>query len=156
MVEAKIRVEVTHISDAVNKHYYGKTTTKKVTEETFIHDMDKRTKIAPYGVTAIFSLDKSYYDGEDYINNKKINAKDIFDIKVSRRYFDHEHENGYIAFFHIDERVYELWVLFDGKHIINIMLSEWLSEGDFENGDDADNVYNARSGELVSCDIVEE
>ena len=152
MVEAKIRVEVTHISDAVNKHYYGKTTTKKVTEETLIHDMDKRTKIAPYGVTAIFSVKRDYVDGE----GKSINAKDIFDIKVSRRYFDHEYENGYIAFFHLDERVYELYVFFDGKHITNIMLSEWLNEGDFEDGDDADNVYNAKSGELVSCDIVEE
>lgn len=157
MVESKIRVEVTHISDAVNKDYYGKTITKKVIEETFIHDMDKREDIAPYGVTAIFSIDKSYIDDED----KRINAKDIFDIKVNRRYFDYENENTYITFFHVDEKVYELCVKFDGKKITYITLSEWLNEGDFEDGEDADNIYGATNKVcgiqegLVSCDILE-
>lgn len=152
MVESKIRVEVTHISDAVNKYYYGKTTTKKVYEETHIHDMDKRANIAPYGVYAIFSIDRSYTDDED----KRINAKEIFDIKVNRRYLDHESSGSYLAFFQIDEKVYELFVHFEGAHITNITLSEWLNCGYFEDGDDADNIYDARSGELVSCDIVEE
>ena len=65
----------------------------------------------------------------------------MFDIKVDRHYFDHEGDNGYLAFFSIEEKTYELWVHFDGKHITNIMLSEWLDSGSFEDGDDADNIY---------------
>ena len=151
MVEAKIRVEVTHISDAVNKHYYGKTLAKKVVEETLIHDMDKRNNIAPYGVTAIFSIDKSHKD----FDGNHVNAKEIFDIKVNRRYLDYESSGSYLAFFHVDENVYELFVRFEGAHITNITLSEWLNGGEFEDGDDADNIYNATDG-LVSCDIIEE
>jgi len=151
MVEAKIRVEVTCFSNAVNKAFYGTTINKKVIEESFLHDMDKREDVAPYGVMATFSIDKSYTDTE----GKHIDAKEIFDIKVNRRYLDYESGGSYIAFFHIDERVFELFVHFEGPHITNITLSEWLNCGYFEDGDDADNVYDAKSG-LVNCDILED
>lgn len=150
MVESKIKVEVTEFSN-VNNPFYGNTIRKKVVEETHFHDKDLRENIAPYGVKATFSIDKTY----DNVEGKKIDAKEIFDIKVNRRYLDHESSGSYLAFFHIDERVYELFVHFDGKQITNITLSEWLNEGGFENGDDADNIYDAKNG-LFNCDILEQ
>lgn len=150
MVESKIRVEITHFSNVVNP-FYGTTITKKVYEDTHFHDKDLRTDIAPYGVMATFSIDKSYENTE----GKKIDAKEVFDIKVNRRYLDRESSGSYLAFFQFDERVFELFVHFEGAHITNIMLSEWLNCGDFEDSADADNIYDGRSKELVSCDILE-
>ena len=77
----------------------------------------------------------------------------MLDIKVDRHYLDHEGDNGYLAFFSIEEKTYELWVHFEGKHITNIMLSEWLDSGSFEDGDDADNVYNAK--DFTTINIIE-
>ena len=150
MVESKLRVEVTHFSNMMNP-IYGNTITKKVVEDTHYHDNDLRKDIAPYGVTATFSIDKSYKDTE----GKHIDAKDVFDIKVNRRYFDRESSGSYLAFFQVEERVFELFVHFHGAHITNITLSEWLSCGDFEDSEDADNIYNAKYG-LVNCDILED
>ena len=148
MVEAKLRVEVTHFSNVENP-IYGGTITKNVIEETFIHDYDKRDKseIAPCGVMAIFSIDKSY-ESED---GKKIDAKEIIDIKINKYYLEEVADNGYNAFFQHDGKVYELFIHFCGAHISLITLSEWLSEGDFEDGEEADNEYD----ECVSCDILE-
>ena len=150
MVESKIRVEVTEFSN-VDNPFYGNTIRKNVFEETHIHDKDLRENIAPCGVVATFSIDKIY---DALADGKKIGAKEVFDIKVNRRYLDHESSGSYIAFFQFDERVFELFVHFDGKQITNITLSEWLNQGDFEDGDDADNIYNAKNG-LVNCDILE-
>ena len=152
MVESKIRVEVTEFSN-MNNPFYGNTIRKKVVEETHFHDKDLRENIAPYGMKATFSIDKSCTLGEGE-KIDKIDAKEVFDIKVNRRYLDHESSGSYLAFFQIDERVYELFVHFEGKHITNITLSEWLNEGDFEYGEDADNIYDAKNG-LFNCDILE-
>ena len=149
MVESKIRVEVTEFSN-VDNPFYGNTIVKKVIEENLIHDTDKRKFLAPCGVVATFSIDKGYEDSE----GKKIDAKEVFDIKVNRHFFDEVLPNAYFALFHVDERIFELFVHFDGKQITNITLSEWLNYGDFEDGDDADNIYGAKNG-LVNCDILE-
>lgn len=156
MVEAKLRVEVAEVSNVTNP-FYGNTICKNVIENTLIHDFDKRGNIAPYGVKATFSIDKTHDDTE----GKKVVAKEIFDIKVNRYMLDHESENSYLTFFQFDERVFELFVRFDGAHITYITLSEWLSCGYFEDGDDADNIYGATDKVdgiikgLVSCDILE-
>jgi hypothetical protein len=69
-------------------------------------------------------------------------TKKVFDIKVNRYYFDHEGEGRYLAFFQIEEKTYELFVHFDEQnHLDTITLSEWLNEGDYEDCDDADNIY---------------
>ena len=148
MVEAKLRVEVTRISNVVNP-IYGGTITKNVIEETFIHDYDKRDKseIAPCGVMAIFSIDKSYESAD----GKKIDAKEIIDIKINKYYLEEVADNGYNAFFQHDGKVYELFIHFGGKHITYISLSEWLDKDEFEDGVDADNIYD----KCVSCDILE-
>lgn len=132
MVEAKLKV-VSLETRNNNNPFYGNTLVKKVTEETFINDFDKRKIVAPCGVIATIKVGNS-----------------VFDIKINKYYFDHESENRFVAFFQFDEKVYEVWVEFDGAHLINITLSEWLNCSYFENGDDADNVY--RNIEFTNID----
>lgn len=124
MVEAKLRVETLENRDC-NNPFYGSTLIKKVTEETFCHDKDKRKLIAPSGIKAILKI-----------------GNVVMDITINRYYLEHEATNGYIAFFSIEEKVYEVCVWFNQDDSIKaISLSEWLQSGYFEDGDDADNIY---------------
>lgn len=122
MVEAKIRVEAL---TSWNNPFYGNVLAKKVTEESLMHDYDKRENIAPFGIIATIKV-----------------GDVVLYIRVNRYYFDHEDSDSYVAFFSIEEKVYEVWVKFDtDNNIEDLWLSEWLQSGDFENGDDADNIY---------------
>jgi hypothetical protein len=47
----------------------------------------------------------------------------------------------YNAFFGIDDKVYEVCVWFKGKEMVDMLLSEWLESGYFQDGDDEDNIY---------------
>lgn len=124
MVKAEIRVEAL---TSWNNPFYGNVLAKKVTEESLMHDYDKRENIAPFGIIATIKV-----------------ANDVvLDIRVNRYYFDHEDSDSYVAFFSIEEKVYEVWVKFDENNDFeDLWLSEWLQSGDFENGDDADNIYH--------------
>ena len=124
MVEAKLRVEALEVRNN-NNPFYGNTLVKKVTEDILMHDFDKRKNVAPCGIIATIKV-----------------GEFVFDIRINRYYFDHEDEHSYVAFFSIEEKTYEVWVDFDGAHLVNITLSEWLQSSYFENGDDADNVYH--------------
>jgi len=139
MVEAKLRVEMIENKDGSKNPFYGSTTVKKVVEDTLIHEFDKRDDIAPCGIYATIAIDSTVTLGE----GDEIKTKRVFDIKVDRHYFDHDDNGGYLAFFTIEEKTYELFVAFSGKHITNVVLSEWLSGEYFENGDDADNIYSS-------------
>ena len=125
MVEAKLRVETLENRNN-NNPFYGNSLIKKVTEETFCHDKDERKHIAPSGVKAILKI-----------------GNVVMDITINRYYL--EHDDGfsrYIAFFSIEEKVYEIFVWFNQDNSIKAMsLSEWLQSGCFEDGDDADNIY---------------
>ena len=139
MVESKLRVEVTRFDNS-NTHYYGNVITKKVVEDNRFCEFDKRDEncIAPFGIMAIIPIDKSYKD----LDGNKIDAREIFDIKISRYYFEHESDNTFLAFFIVEDKVYELWVKFNKKdEVEDLWLSEWLEIGYFQNGDDADNIY---------------
>ena len=127
-VKANLRVETLENRNN-NNPFYGSTLVKKVTEETFCHDKDERKHIAPSGIKAILK-----------IGNVKM------DITINRYYLEHEATDDglsrYIAFFSIEEQVYEVCVWFNRDNSIKVIsLSEWLQSGDFENGDDADNIY---------------
>jgi hypothetical protein len=150
MVEAKLRVEMIENREGSKNPFYGSTMVKKVVEDILIHDFDKRSDIAPCGVYATIAIDSTITLGE---GETPLKTKRVFDIKVDRHYFDHEGDNGYLAFFSIEEKVYELFVNFEGKHITNITLSEWLQSGYFEDGDDADNVYEAK--DFTTIEIIE-
>lgn len=136
--------------DGSKNPFYGSTMVKKVVEDILIHDFDKRNDIAPCGVYATIAIDSTITLGE---GETPLKTKRVFDIKVDRHYFDYESSGGYLAFFSIEEKTYELWAYFDGKHLTNITLSEWLNQGDFENGDDADNVYESK--DFTTIEVIE-
>ena len=136
MVEAKLRIETLE-SRNNNNPFYGNTLIKKVTEEIFYHDKDVRKYIAPSGIKAALKL-----------------GEVVMDITINRYYLEHENtDNGlsrYIAFFGIDDKVYEVCVWFDKDGSIkDVSLSEWLFASSFENSDDADNIY--RKDEHFIC-----
>ena len=128
MVEAKLRVETLENRNN-NNPFYGNSLVKKVTEETFYHDKDVRKHIAPMGIKATLKV-----------------GDVVMDITINKYYLEHEATddglNRYIAFFGINDKMYEVCVWFDiGNKIKDVSLSEWLQIGYFENGDDADNIY---------------
>ena len=128
MVEAKLRVETLENRNN-NNPFYGNSLVKKVTEETFYHDKDVRKHIAPRGIKATLKV-----------------GDVVMDITINKYYLEHEATddglNRYIAFFGINDKMYEVCVWFDiDNKIKDVSLSEWLEIGDFENGDDADNIY---------------
>ena len=144
MVEAKLRAEYTEQrhTDKPNP-FYGHTNVKKVVEDIFTRKFDKRSNIASVGIHAVVKV-----------------GSGSLEITINRYYLEHEYTNGgtstYVAFFNIEEKTYEVCVWIDGKHIISATLSEWLSGGEFENGDDADNVYHSESEkDFIDCDIYE-
>jgi hypothetical protein len=110
-----------------------------VVEDILLHDKDTRDDIAPYGIYATIAIGGEAVLGE---GDKPLETKKVFDIKVSKHYLDHEGEGRYLAFFQIEEKTYELFVHFDEQNRLDtITLSEWLNEGDFEDSEDADNIY---------------
>jgi hypothetical protein len=150
MVEAKLRVEMLENRMGSENPFYGSTMVKKVVEDTLIHDFDKREDIAPCGVYATIAIDSEVILGE---GDEHLKTKRVLDIKVNKYYLDHEGSDGYLAFFTIEEKTYELWVRFEGKHITNITLSEWLQSGCFEDSNDADNIYEAK--DFTTIEIIE-
>lgn len=139
MVEAKLRVEMTEIRNGSKNPFYGNTMVKKVVEDILYHDTDKREDVAPCGVYATIAIDSEVKLGE---GDAPLKTKKVFDIKINSRYFDREGAGGYIAYFTIEEKTYEVWVRFEDRHLMEITLSEWLQSSYFEDGDDADNVYH--------------
>ena len=128
MVEAKLRVETLENRNN-NNPFYGNSLVKKVTEEMFYHDKDVRKHIAPRGIKATLKV-----------------GDVVMDITINKYYLEHEATddglNRYIAFFGINDKMYEVCVWFDiDNKIKDVSLSEWLQIGYFENGDDADNIY---------------
>lgn len=127
MVESTLRVEIDSVS---TNPFFGRVVRHKVINETHRKDYDNSPSIAPNGVHV-------------YLTTKDLRT---FDIKVSRTYFDCESSadggGRYLTFFEDEERVYELCVQFkENKCIDWVTLSEWLHCGEFEDGNDSDNVY---------------
>ena len=127
MVQANLKVIISGLT-ALSNPFYGTTTRRKIVDETFIREHNTAVT-APHGIHA-----------EIVVGNKN------FNIEVSRTYLEFEDADGdtYVAYFHDDEVVYELWVKFsENGEIENIVLSEWLHSWYFENGEDADNMYSS-------------
>lgn len=147
MREAKLRVEQTTYNNGTTA-YYGNVINKKVVEDYHIAEYDKREEIAPFGIYATISIDKSHND----IDGNKIDEKDVLDIKISASFFDYEAENRYIAFFHIDTDTYEVCVWFKDGKIEDVMLSRWDNYGEFEDGDNADAIYHMGNTEFINVE----
>ena len=151
MVEAKLRVEMLENRVGSKNPFYGSTMVKKVAEDILLHDKDTRNDIAPYGIYATIAINSKVVLGE---GDKPLETKRVFDIKVSKHYLDHEDDGGYLAFFQIEEKTYEVFVHFDEQNCIDtITLSEWLNGGDFDDGEDADNIY--RIGDFTTFGVLE-
>jgi hypothetical protein len=147
MVEAKLRVEMTEARNGSKNPFYGNTMVKKVVEDILYHDTDKRKDVAPCGVYATIGIKNKVTLGE---GDTPLETLRVFDIKINSRYFDREGDGGYVAYFTIEEKTYEVWVRFENKHLIGITLSEWLQSSYFEDGDNADNIYYMRDFTTIS------
>ena len=141
MIEAKIRVEKTTTSK-FNTRYYGNVTQKYVTENIILRDFDKRgNEIAPMGIKATLSVKDLDSKGEVYAIN-------VYDITINRYYLDYlDTDNGlmeYYCHFSIDGRIYQfnLYIDCETKKIKSYDLEEWYNEGEFEDGENAANIYS--------------
>jgi hypothetical protein len=147
MVEAKLRVEMTEARNGSKNPFYGNTMVKKVVEDILYHDTDKREDVAPCGVYATIGIKSKVTLGE---GDTPLETLRVFDIKINSRYFDSEGDGGYVAYFTIEEKTYEVWVHIIGNNITNINLSEWLQSSYFEDNYDADNVYHKEDFTTIS------
>jgi len=145
MVEAALRVEMVEDRIGSKNSFFGSTMVKKVVEDIRCHETDKREDIAPCGVYAVINIENDVMLGEE----TPLKTKRTFNIKINRRYFDHEGDGNYIAIFSIEEKVYEVWVRFDGSQIVNMTLSIWDDNGSFEDGEPSDILYPARRFEKI-------
>ena len=147
MIEAKIRVEKT-TTNKFNTRYYGNVMDKYVTENIILRDFDKRgDEIAPMGIKATLSVKDIDSKGEVYAIN-------VYDITINRYYLDYlDTDNGlmeYYCHFSIDGRIYQfnLYIDCETKKIKSYDLEEWYNEGEFEDGENANNIY--RKDEFVT------
>jgi hypothetical protein len=147
MIEAKIRVEKT-TTCKLNTCYYGNVVSKNVTEETLLRDFDKRgDEIAPMGIKATLSIKNIGDNGEIYAIN-------VYDITINRYYLDYlDTDNGlmeYYCHFSIDGRIYQfnLYIDCETKKIKDYSIEEWFNDAEFEEGEDAANIY--RKDEFVT------
>ena len=147
MIEAKIRVEKTTTNKSKTR-YYGNVMEKYVTENILLRDFDKRgDEIAPMGIKATLSVKDLDSKGEVY-------AVNVYDITINRYYLDYlDTDNGlmeYYCHFSIDGRIYQfnLYIDCETKKIKSYDLEEWYNEGEFEEGEDAANIY--RKDEFVT------
>ena len=141
MIEAKIRVEKTTTNKSKTR-YYGNVMDKYVTENIILRDFDKRgNEIAPMGIKATLSVKDIDSKGEVYAIN-------VYDITINRYYLDYlDTDNGlmeYYCHFSIDGRIYQfnLYIDCETKKIKSYDLEEWYNEGEFEDGENANNIYN--------------
>ena len=136
MVEARLRVETTE-NRHNNNPFYGNTLVKKVTEETFYHDKFENTEIAPCGIKGTLVVKDKY----------------AMDISVNRYMLEYEGcTDGlthYLAYFTINDKVYELCVWFWKDELDHAVLSEWNYSSDFESGEDEDNTYHSK-GDFIT------
>ena len=140
MIEAKIRVEKT-TTNKFKTRYYGNVMHKYVTENIILRDFDKRgNEIAPMGIKATLSV-------KDLDSNGEVYAINVYDITINRYYLDYlDTDNGlmeYYCHFSIDGRIYQfnLYIDCETKKIKRYDLEEWYNEGEFEEGENAANIY---------------
>ncbi len=141
MIEAKIRVEKT-TTNKFKTHYYGNVMHKYVTENIILRDFDKRgNEIAPMGIKATLSV-------KDLDSNGEVYAINVYDITINRYYLDYlDTDNGlmeYYCHFSIDGRIYQfnLYIDCETKKIKDYYIEEWFNDAEFEDGEDAANIYH--------------
>jgi hypothetical protein len=78
----------------------------------------------------------------------------VYDITINRYYLDYLDTNDglmeYYCHFSIDGRIYQfnLDIDYETKKIKDYYIEEWYNDAEFEEGEDADNIY--RKDEFVT------
>lgn len=126
MIEAIIEVKVeTNLAKANPLH--GRVDSIIEHKETVLRDKDFAEYAPPYGIMAVIKM------GEETMG-----------IKANRYAFEGD-EGSYSVFFELKGKVYELALnIGENDTEIDVELREWLDRNDFEEGDDADNVYTPK------------
>lgn len=106
--------------------FYGKVASVQTLEENYELDKDEREEIAPHGISLVC-----------YIHD------DVkLSIEVSKHHLNHDADNWFDTTFVMGSHVFELEVKFDDKgKIKNVVLRQWLSYGEFEDGEEPDYTY---------------
>ena len=123
MVESKFKA--TFKDFFTNAKFYGNVEQVDVVESTFVSDYDNRVGLLPANFSGTINL---HHD----IN---------LEITCNSAAFDETGDGTYSVFFQHIGNVYELWAGISGRKVVKFGLNEWLSYGDYEDGNDADYVY---------------
>lgn len=135
MVESKLRVVSTE-EVARSNPYYGKMALTNITESNILCDFDKRKNIAPSGIYATIIVKQCGSDG-------KVITKKHFEITINKYKLEYESSGSYVTTFIINGCIYEIYVRFgEDNKIEDLVLSEWLEIGYFEDGENCDNEYH--------------
>lgn len=134
-MEARLRVEVKK-APFNERNFYGKSSMTYVVESIFNCEYDKREVIAPYGVKVELPLS----DGE------------IMTIIADKRFLDENDICDNMQCFEISflnqDKAYGLELYFINDELYNVIVREWLSMGDYEDGADEDNLYSLKNGDI--------
>lgn len=143
-MEAKLRVEVKG-EPFNNQNFYGNSYSTKVVEDIFHCEYDNREHIAPLGIKVTLKLE----NGSTMTITAEKNA-------INYDTYFHGVKTNYYTFFQVDNRVYELEVMFLYDNLVgNVSVSEWYSHEDFEDGVDADKIYSIKSGEITLLETIQ-
>lgn len=143
-MEAKLRIEVKG-EPFNNQNFYGNSYSTKVVEDVFHCEYDNRENIAPLGIKATLKLE----NGDTMTITADKNA-------INYDTYIYGDKTNYYAFFHVDNWVYELEVTFLNDNLVdNVSLSEWYSNGDFEDGVIPDKIYSIKSGEITLLETIQ-
>lgn len=106
--------------------FYGKVASVQTLEENYELEKDEREEIAPHGISLVC-----------YIHD------DVkLSIEVSKHHLNHDADNWFDTTFVMGSHVFELEVKFGNKdNIENVILRQWLSYGEFEDGEEPDYDY---------------
>lgn len=126
MIEAIIEVRIeTNLAKANPLH--GRVDSIIEHKETMLRDKDFADYAPPYGIMALVKM-----------------GGETMSIKANRYAFEGD-EGSYSAFFELKGKVYELALnIGEDDTEIDVELREWLDRGEFEDDDDADNVYTPK------------
>ena len=134
-MEARLRVEV-KTAHFFERNFYGKTFGISVVENIFNCEYDKREVIAPYGVKVELPLS---------------NGRTMTIIADKRFLVDNDIYDNMQCFetsFLYQDMAYGLELDFINDELCDVIIREWLSMGDYEDGADEDNLYSLKNGDI--------
>lgn len=153
MIESKIKItKIDKYVGGSKNPFYGAEERKRTFEIINQREFDKREDIAPCGIHLVLTY-HTYLTHAYSEESEKVET--TLDIKVNRYAFE-DSGDYYVISFDFETNVYELDVWFakdeNGKFlpkIENVILEEWLSNGDYEDARESDNIYTTEMFSLI-------